>query len=54
MPVFTGASWEPYTANKTWTLANGDGWREVYLKAARCVHRTLTVSDTIYLGANVL
>ena len=50
---FSGASWEPYTANKTWTLANGDGWREVYLKTRDVFSRTLTVSDTIYLGANV-
>jgi uncharacterized protein YkwD len=50
---FSGATWEPYTANKAWTLANGDGWREVYVKTRDVFSRTLTVSDTIYLGASV-
>lgn len=50
---FSGATWEPYSANKAWTLANGGGWREVYVKTRDAFSRTLTVSDSIYLGANV-
>jgi uncharacterized protein YkwD len=50
---FSGASWEPYTANKPWSLANGDGWRNVYAKTRDIFGRTLTASDTIYRGANV-
>jgi uncharacterized protein YkwD len=50
---FPGATWEPYTANKSWTLANGDGWREVFVKTRDKFNRSLTVSDTIYLGANL-
>jgi len=50
---FSGATWEPYTANKAWTLANGDGWREVYVKTRDVFSRALTTSDTIHLGANV-
>ena len=50
---FNGANWEPYSANKDWTLANGEGWRDVYVKTRDKFNRSLTVSDTIYLGANV-
>lgn len=50
---FSGASWEPYNANKAWTLVNGNGWRDVYVKTRDKFNRSLTVSDTIYLGANV-
>lgn len=50
---FSGATWEPYTANKAWSLADGEGWREVYVKTRDVFNRTLTASDTIYLGANV-
>jgi uncharacterized protein YkwD len=49
---FSGAAWEPYTANKAWTLTSGNGWREVYVKTRDAFGRTLTVSDSIYLGAN--
>jgi hypothetical protein len=49
----TGAMWEPYTAHKAWTLTSGQGWRPVYIKTRDVFNRTLTVSDTIYLGANV-
>ncbi len=49
---FTGATWEPYNANKTWTLNAGSGWRTVYVKERDVFNRTTTVSDTIYLGAN--
>ena len=50
---FSGAVWEPYAANKAWTLANGEGWRAVYVKTRDLFNRTLTVSDRIYLGANL-
>ena len=50
---FTGASWEPYTAEKTWTLEPGTGWRTVYVKTRDGVGRTTVVSDTIYLGRDV-
>jgi len=50
---FTGAEWEPYAANKAWTLNSSQGWRSVYVKTRDVFSRTLTVSDTIYLGANV-
>lgn len=50
---FTGASWEPYTAEKTWNLGPGTGWRTVYVKTRDEVGRITLVSDTIYLGRNV-
>ncbi|MGE5250986.1 MAG: CAP domain-containing protein [Bacteroidota bacterium] len=50
---FSGAAWEPYKANKAWTLAGGSGWRNVYVKTRDKFKRTLTASDTIYAGASV-
>ncbi len=50
-PYFEGASWEPYNANKAWTLTAGSGWRDVYVKTRDKFNRNLTVSDSIYLGA---
>jgi uncharacterized protein YkwD len=50
---FSGAAWEAYTANKPWTLASGEGWRDVYVKTRDKFNRSLTVSDSIYLGANL-
>lgn len=50
---FAGAAWEPYAANKAWTLTGGQGWRSVYVKTRDVFSRTLTVSDTIYFGATV-
>jgi uncharacterized protein YkwD len=47
---FSGASWEPYQANKAWTLAGGTGWREVHVKTRDKFNRTRIVSDNIYLG----
>jgi uncharacterized protein YkwD len=49
--LFDGAIWEPYNAHKTWALPNGTGWREVYVKTRDVFNRTLTASDTIYLGS---
>ncbi|CAG0937033.1 hypothetical protein TFLX_05937 [Thermoflexales bacterium] len=50
---FTNASWQAYTAEKPWTLSSGTGWRSVYVKTRDVFSRTSTVSDTIYLGADV-
>jgi uncharacterized repeat protein (TIGR01451 family) len=50
---FSGATWEPYKANKIWTLISGEGWREVYVKTRDIFNRDSTASDTIYLGANI-
>jgi uncharacterized protein YkwD len=48
---FTDAAWEAYSAEKTWTLEPGDGWRNVYVKTRDALSRTVMVSDTIYLGS---
>lgn len=52
-PCFSGAVWEPYIADKAWTLSSGQGWQSVYVKTRDRYNRTLTVSDTIYVGADV-
>ncbi len=52
-PCFTGASWEPYQAEKSWNLEAGSGWRTVYVKTRDVLGRTTTVSDTIYLGSGL-
>jgi len=49
---FRNADWEPYAAEKVWTLAPGAGWRTVYAQTRDAFHRTATVSDTIYLGVD--
>jgi uncharacterized protein YkwD len=48
----SGAAWQPYTSEKAWTLASGAGWREVYVTTRDSLSRTVTVSDSIYLGAS--
>ena len=50
---FTGSAWEPYAAEKPWSLAPGSGWREVYVKTRDMLSRPMIVSDAIYLGASV-
>ena len=51
-PCFSGAVWEPYGANRTWSLADGSpGWRTVYVRMRDSLSRTSTVSDTIYFGS---
>ncbi len=50
-PCLSAASWEPYAAEKPWALAPGAGWRTVYVQASDALSRTVTVSDTIYVGA---
>jgi len=52
-PCFSGAAWEPYSAEKLWALEPGQGWRTVYVKTRDRLGRTVVVSDTIYLGATV-
>ena len=52
-PCFLDTEWEPYMPNKTWMLEPGQGWRQVYAKTTDSLGRTATVSDTIYLGANL-
>lgn len=47
---FSGANWEPYTAEKTWDLAAGNGWRTVYVKTRDALSRGAIISDTIYVG----
>jgi uncharacterized protein YkwD len=49
---FSGAAWEPYSANKTWTLDPGTGWRNVYVKTRDAFNRSMTVSDAICLGGS--
>jgi len=50
---FANAAWPPYTAEALWTLEAGEGWRTVYVRTRDVFSRTLTVSDTIYLGTNL-
>jgi hypothetical protein len=50
---FTGATWEPYTPEKSWTLDPGSGWRTVYAKTRDALGRTSVVSDSIYLGSDL-
>jgi uncharacterized protein YkwD len=50
---FTNSTWEPYAANRSWTLTGSQGWDSVYVKTRDVFGRTLTASDNIYLGASV-
>ncbi len=52
-PDFTNAQWEPYNAEKSWQLLDGEGWRAVYVKTRDAQDRTVTVFDTIYLGETI-
>lgn len=52
-PCFSGAGWEPYATERSWTLEPGSGWRQVYVKTRDAVGRTAVVSDTIYLGSDL-
>jgi len=51
-PCFSGANWQLYQSAKSWALDGGTGWRSVYVKTRDTLQRTVTVSDTIYLGAS--
>lgn len=52
-PCFSGAAWETYRPERTWTFGGGFGWRTIYVRTRDAFSRTLTVSDTIYLGTDV-
>ncbi len=47
---FSGASWEPYAATKTWTLAPGVGVKTVYVKLRNGIDERVS-SDSIVLVA---
>jgi len=50
---FEAAAWQPYQAEIPWTLEAGQGWRNVYVKTRDSLNRSVTVSDTVYLGQAV-
>ena len=51
-PNFSGATWEPFTSSKTWTLIQGDGEKTVYAKFRDVVgNETSPVSDSIILDS---
>jgi uncharacterized protein YkwD len=52
-PDFSDAHWQPYTADIAWTLGVGEGWKSVYVKTRDALGRTVLVSDSIYLGAEL-
>jgi len=52
-PCFLNAPWEPYRPERTWTFSGPSGWRTLYVKTRDAFSRTMTVSDTIYLGTPV-
>lgn len=52
-PCLDDAIWEPYTAEKTWSLEPDEGWRTVYVKSRDALSRTIVVSDAIFLGPNL-
>jgi hypothetical protein len=47
---FPGATWEPYSTRRSWTLASGRGVRTVYVKFRDALGRTVTSSDSIAVG----
>lgn len=49
---FAGAQWEPYAAEKDWTLDAGEGWRTVYVKSRDRLGQVTVVHDSIYLGSS--
>ena len=48
----TGSQWEPYQAEKAFTLPPGEGWRTVFARLRDRFGRTMQSSDAIYLGPN--
>ncbi len=52
-PCFLTATWEPYRPNRTWTFTGPAGWRTIHVRTRDAFSRTMTVSDTIYLGTDV-
>lgn len=53
VPDFAESKWEPYVAEKDWTLEAGEGWRTVYVKTRDRLGQTTIVHDSIYLGGRV-
>lgn len=52
-PTFTDAIWQPYTTETIWTLAEGEGWKTVYVKTRDALGRTVVAQDSIYFGATL-
>lgn len=52
-PDFIGADWQPYIAEPTWTLSEGEGWKTVYVKTRDALGRTVVAQDSIYFGASL-
>ncbi len=50
---FIGATWEPYRAERNWTLLPGEGWRTVWVKTRDAWGRTAVAQDTVYLGQHL-
>jgi uncharacterized protein YkwD len=50
---FTGAAWEPYAPERSWTMAPGTGWRTVFVQTRDAVGRSTVVNDTIYVGPDL-
>jgi uncharacterized protein YkwD len=50
---FANTTWGPYSPNWSWSLDSGNGWRMVTAATRDVFGRSMTVSDTIYLGASV-
>ena len=51
-PCFRNAMWEPFSDERAWQLENGQGWRDVYVQTRDSLNRTVTVSDTVYMGSS--
>jgi hypothetical protein len=47
----TYSAWEPYSNSKSWTLAEGDGLKTVYVKLKDAVGNEGTFSDTIVIDS---
>jgi len=52
-PCFSGVVWEPYIAEKSWSLEPRRGWHTIYTQTRDAVGRTTVATDTIYLGSSV-
>jgi hypothetical protein len=51
---FEGASWEPYTTTKNWTLSSGDGTKTVYAKFRDFANfEGETLSQSVNLDTNI-
>jgi uncharacterized protein YkwD len=49
----TGAGWQAFQNEPTWTLPGGQGWKTVYAQIRDRLGRTSTASDTIYSGSTL-